>query len=106
MSFKNGEILINNEYVKNYICDKHNTNLNIIDKSNYNNLLNDIKNNIIQYIDDIGKGIVYLDFNSNMINEIIGDIDDYNFLNIYGYDEINQRPIILGINKDYESGGI
>lgn len=40
-----------------------------------------------------------------MVNSIIGDLNDYQYLNIYGYDEANQRPIILAIGKDYYSAG-
>jgi len=57
------------------------------------------------FVDEIGKGIVYFDFDNTMLHTTIGNQDDYSFLDIYGYDEERQRPILLGINKDYESAG-
>ncbi len=104
--FKEGNIMVTNEYLDTYIKDKYNTGSSVFTQQpTFDDVVVEILDDIKTYVDEIGKGIAYFDFDSAMLHATIGNQDDYSFLDIYGYDEARQRPIILGINKDYESGG-
>lgn len=106
IEFIEGNILIPNSYLKNYIKTKYGSGSTKFDLLiSFDIAKRDIKDDIIKYVDEIGKGVAYLDFDSNMVHESIGDQEDYSFLGIYGYDEIRKRPIILAVNKDYETAG-